>query len=248
MNTFTMIRTKKTWSAFTLIELLVVIAIIAILAAILFPVFGRARENARRSACQSNLKQIGLGMLQYSQDYDESFPLTRQNGGGTDTWDWAIQPYVKSTQILKCPSDSLTRQFSITDRDMSYSIAGYRDGSSGFGDTRLFGKGEDASGINPPRKQSEIPSSATTLMIVENPSDYNYTNAWNTKPAVWAPAEQGRMYDDSVRPPIHFEGWNYLFADGHVKWLRPAGTINGPGNTAGTLAAPQGMWTVAEND
>jgi prepilin-type N-terminal cleavage/methylation domain-containing protein len=63
---------------FTLIELLVVIAIIAILAAILFPVFGRARENARRSSCQSNLKQIGLGILQYNQDFDERFPPDAQ--------------------------------------------------------------------------------------------------------------------------------------------------------------------------
>src|SRR5687767_10691477 len=64
--------TRKT--AFTLIELLVVIAIIALLAAILFPVFARARENARRAGCQSNLKQIGLGIMQYSQDYDELMP------------------------------------------------------------------------------------------------------------------------------------------------------------------------------
>ncbi|HEX8834883.1 MAG TPA: DUF1559 domain-containing protein, partial [Abditibacteriaceae bacterium] len=61
---------------FTLIELLVVIAIIAILASILFPVFARARENARRSSCQSNLKQIGLGIAQYTQDYDERTPAT----------------------------------------------------------------------------------------------------------------------------------------------------------------------------
>jgi prepilin-type N-terminal cleavage/methylation domain-containing protein len=65
---------SKSHSAFTLIELLVVIAIIAMLAAILFPVFGRARENARRSSCQSNLKQIGLGIMQYTQDYDERLP------------------------------------------------------------------------------------------------------------------------------------------------------------------------------
>src|SRR5687767_6194063 len=62
-------------SGFTLIELLVVIAIIAILAAILFPVFARARENARRASCQSNLKQVGLGFVQYTQDYDERYPM-----------------------------------------------------------------------------------------------------------------------------------------------------------------------------
>ena len=99
---------------FTLIELLVVIAIIAILAAILFPVFARARENARASACQSNLKQIGLGMLQYSQDYDENYvaPFYGSNQGnntatdGVNSWKWmdAIYPYVKNEQIFNCPS------------------------------------------------------------------------------------------------------------------------------------------------
>src|SRR5687767_11769376 len=90
-------------SGFTLIELLVVIAIIAILAAILFPVFARARENARRSSCQSNLKQIGLGLMQYTQDYDEAYPL-RDAGHGH--WRQLIQPYIKSTQLFQCPSNS----------------------------------------------------------------------------------------------------------------------------------------------
>jgi prepilin-type N-terminal cleavage/methylation domain-containing protein/prepilin-type processing-associated H-X9-DG protein len=117
---------------FTLIELLVVIAIIALLAAILFPVFSRARENARRSSCQSNLKQVGLGVAQYVQDYDEKYPMgeiypwdnndkacalaAAQSAGapivfktmsataGSLMWMSQIYPYVRSTQIYYCPS------------------------------------------------------------------------------------------------------------------------------------------------
>jgi prepilin-type N-terminal cleavage/methylation domain-containing protein len=105
---------KSDRKGFTLIELLVVIAIIAILASILFPVFGRARENARRASCASNLKQIGLGLLQYTQDYDESYPaagLHYDSQLGRDQalgYGWAgdIYPYVKSAQVFACPSDS----------------------------------------------------------------------------------------------------------------------------------------------
>src|SRR5437763_9821172 len=96
----------KIQKGFTLIELLVVIAIIALLAAILFPVFARARENARRSSCQSNLKQIGLGLLQYTQDYDEtltrSFYGTTGNSDNGANYKWmdAIFPYVKNEQVF----------------------------------------------------------------------------------------------------------------------------------------------------
>ena len=96
--------------AFTLIELLVVIAIIAILAAILFPVFAQAREKARGISCLSNLKQIGTGMMMYTQDYDENLcpPFNGPVGPLASTWDRLVQPYIKSTQITECPSDAFS--------------------------------------------------------------------------------------------------------------------------------------------
>lgn len=88
---------------FTLIEILVVVAVIALLAAILFPVFARARENARRAACQSNMKQLGLGLLQYTQDHDERLPPLRSNSL-RDYPLMLIQPYVKATSFCIAPA------------------------------------------------------------------------------------------------------------------------------------------------
>ena len=92
---------------FTLIELLVVIAIIAILAAILFPVFAKAREKARQTSCLSNLKQLTLGALMYAQDYDETLPYTVIGvmGGQMYSVFEIVEPYTKNTQINLCPSD-----------------------------------------------------------------------------------------------------------------------------------------------
>ncbi len=106
----------KSRRAFTLIELLVVIAIIAILAAILFPVFAKAREKARQSSCQSNCKQQGLAVLQYAQDYDERMTPNYWDNGQPGqpvpahqrTWAHLSYPYVKNTQIFRCPSNSST--------------------------------------------------------------------------------------------------------------------------------------------
>ena len=89
---------------FTLIELLVVIAIIAILAAILFPVFSRAREKAKETSCISNLKQLGLSLHMYSQDYDEQFPFDQRCGNPHPVLCSGLYPYVKNRSVFYCPS------------------------------------------------------------------------------------------------------------------------------------------------
>jgi prepilin-type N-terminal cleavage/methylation domain-containing protein len=126
-------------SGFTLIELLVVIAIIALLAAILFPVFARARENARRASCQSNLKQIALGVKQYIQDYDERYPQVDAKGAaspdGSQGWAVSMQPYLKSPQILQCSSDKQTATSSAT--SVGYSDYWYNANLAGQHEARF---------------------------------------------------------------------------------------------------------------
>src|SRR5947209_52061 len=107
-------RSRK--AAFTLIELLVVIAIVAILAALLFPVFAQARERARMTGCVSNMRQIGSALMMYAQDYDETLPYIRFHGAGPCpkgshcfVWKNAIRPYLKSLDILACPSNPYAR-------------------------------------------------------------------------------------------------------------------------------------------
>jgi prepilin-type N-terminal cleavage/methylation domain-containing protein/prepilin-type processing-associated H-X9-DG protein len=90
---------------FTLIELLVVIAIIALLAAILFPVFARAREAAKKSSCQSNLHQLGLAVAQYQNDFDSTYPFIQADENWNHAWPVTLQPYIKNLQVFFCPSD-----------------------------------------------------------------------------------------------------------------------------------------------
>jgi prepilin-type N-terminal cleavage/methylation domain-containing protein/prepilin-type processing-associated H-X9-DG protein len=183
--------------AFTLIELLVVIAIIAILAAILFPVFARARENARRASCQSNLKQIGLGILQYKQDYDERYP---NEGGGTLTdpgWAYNIQPYVKSEQLFQCPSETGGPPVGATMLDRN--ISTFTDYWYNYN----LGEQSDAAIAYP----------ANTVMNGDGSGTASNYNRFNV------PGGNG-----AVR---HLEGANYSFADGHVKWYKPEAVKSG---------------------
>ena len=254
---------------FTLIELLVVIAIIAILAAILFPVFGRARENARRSSCQSNLKQIGLGLAQYTQDYDERYPMIYSYNSTTPKqgWDGQIEPYLgikvtasttASAQIFVCPSDSIpiATSLNFTVR-RSYSMPWNNTDSTATynnqGNTNPYiggGYNTSGSGYIQGRAISEVISPATTLMVVERPfasNAFGVTNGAGCNSPSGAPAigngAQTNAAPSGLGTPIHFDGYNYLFADGHVKFQKPEQTIG-----TGSMTNPRGMWTLAEND
>jgi prepilin-type N-terminal cleavage/methylation domain-containing protein/prepilin-type processing-associated H-X9-DG protein len=216
-------RGLRSMTAFTLIELLVVIAIIAILAAILFPVFGRARENARRSSCQSNVKQIGLAFAQYSQDYDERFPSTYSGFTATGVWYGSLQPYLKSAQIFTCPSDSQMA-----------------NGLTGFHVSYIYNfdvGGEDG---RDNKSLASVESPSTVIMmtdgssVMESDGSIKPTSAVQSCMGVCGFAGPNSFRSDIFNAqkaphpdwgaPIarHLETTNALYADGHVKSQRPS--------------------------
>lgn len=206
-------RYKRAISGFTLIELLVVIAIIAILAAILFPVFARARENGRRASCQSNLKQIGLGFAQYVQDYDERFmdPVIVGLPSAPYGWADALQPYLKSTQILQCPSEK-------TGPNSAPDQTGYTD----YWMNHIFN-------VKKYSHLSYIESSSLSILAFDGPTDKAYASGKGKDWALYAVkgmSNYGQLNwnDNAYR---HLEGTNWLFCDGHVKWLTPEAVMAG---------------------
>lgn len=226
---------NKTRSAFTLIELLVVIAIIAILAAILFPVFARARENARRSSCQSNLKQIGLGILQYTQDYDEKYPAARIGNfsiNGTNNaeapWQATIQPYIKSIQLFKCPSNTSNAKLSYTNNGTGDTIPVSYASVGADNQTPTLWGGKTVLGFNPysssftsPTSLAEVASSSQTIMVAEKAADANQD------PEFWPYAEHFHFQN-------HLGTTNFLFADGHIKAMKLTAT-----------GTPLNLWNIA---
>ncbi|RYX82046.1 DUF1559 domain-containing protein [bacterium] len=246
MNTPTVNAHRLHKRAFTLIELLVVIAIIAILAAILFPVFSRARENARRTSCSSNLRQITLGLKQYTQDYDERWPIGPNvvNTDFTTGWSYILQPYIKSLQVYQCPSDKTAP----TDDP---SQVGYIDY---WYNATLSWNGIYGSAGTPNYRTSVSEAAlaypSLTILLGEGDDTTYSKSAYRTNGCTLAGQGDGAAPAFSACDTTtyfvkgngvangqkkHLDGFNLAFTDGHVKWYRGFVEGNGTGIASGAV-------------
>ena len=200
---------------FTLIELLVTIAIIAILAAILFPVFARARENARRASCQSNLKQIALGWLMYSQDYDGKFiTYTSYPDGNTSIMNW-VQPYIKSTQVFVCPSAKSPTYPLPNPLGTTYGMP-WASQSVSFTQVAPLMNWSTPHAMGP----ADFQNPATDCLLAE--TDYTSGSFSDTYGGGLDRFRSDTPFTTTVgdvKIDQHLGGSNYAFIDGHVKWL-----------------------------
>jgi len=223
---------------FTLIELLVVIAIIAILAAILFPVFAKARESARKATCASNLKQLGLAMIMYANDYDSQYPFggwIPANESGGD-WQGSIYPYVKNKQAYWCPSSADIHDLRDERQDWNRTATDY-----------IYNNLLAAN--RTPLKEASVVAPADCVMLMEGHSDWG--NQGQCQPA-WAAAPVTNNYwcreyttfgnngdlvtgtwDGSTHVwglARHDGGANTVFVDGHVKFITGLDVVNPNGS------------------
>lgn len=222
-------------SGFTLIELLVVIAIIAILAAILFPVFARAREQARKAACMSNLKQIGLAALLYIEDYDERLPdrrdLKQTLPGGYKPWSgwptsdpragWAVtifDPYVRNEAIWTCPSGAGVFHGVV---QVEQPFTDKADSPKAYYWLWRFDRPDDPV---PPDDfwGKSVDQAVADLLTANNPQAGTPAGTSDTELAVdpYFPNTIPTVAADLKGHSVHMGGRNRLFLDGHVKYLR----------------------------
>jgi len=186
---------------FTLIELLVVIAIIAILAAILFPVFARAREKARQTSCLSNIKEIVLAQMMYIQDYDEKFQSWSEGcPGGILYSSWLLQPYSQNTQLFDCPS---VRRTIMPDNPAPADNSQRGRGEYGFTYGYL---------AHVPLADLEMP--AATICWADGNACYLFP------PSSCTTVSGGQDWRRNEYPPRHNEGLNVGWCDGHGKWMK----------------------------
>ena len=240
---------------FTLIELLVVIAIIAILAAILFPVFAKAREKARQITCTSNEKQLGLGILQYLQDNDETFPSgvgTSSDATAQVNWAQQIYPYVKSTAVYRCPDDptQASAPYSVLSYAINAQLSIYNGGMTQRNAYSLSTLNAPASTV----LLCEVQMGGTNTRFQPDsptPNAYGWVtygaNAPNNQYAINDTYGYGNQYPNGqyatglfwntggatagvqpfTNPGVHTGGSNFLLADGHAKWMRGTSVSEG---------------------
>ena len=261
--------------AFTLIELLVVIAIIAILAAILFPVFAQARDKARSIACLSNTKQLALGVIQYSQDYDELLPVAGYNAQCRGRWQWQIYPYVKNQQVFTCPNISqrpwvatTNNNFTCPNSGQTGLVVGQNDkGGYGWSYALQGDNGNGASSLDnaPGYALASIQKPADTIIIGETGFVPNVAAAsgWAMMafdPRLTATAAgfaqpgllaQGRHNTEQTFTmqgmPVPIRGrLNLVFLDGHAKNLS-LGQLFEVAPVVGGVAVEDGINLVNEN-